>query len=76
MSDPHFEYIEMRLLTRNRSGFSSKAKIRACVHFPSFKSDVEMASRIKPNHCDEEEEDENGEAEVRRKGERECKERR
>lgn len=69
MSDPHFEYIEMRLLTRNRSGFSSKVKIRACVHFPSFKSDVEMASRRKLNHCEEEEEEEqNGEAEVRRKG--------
>lgn len=69
MSDPHFEYMEMRLLTRNRSGFSSKARIRACVHFPSIKSDVEIASRRKPNHCDEDEEDENGEAaEVRRRG--------
>lgn len=70
MSDPHFEYIEMRLLTRNRSGFCSKDMIRACVDFPSLKSDVEMASRRKPNHCEEAEEEQNGEAEVRRKGER------
>lgn len=69
MSDPHLQYMEMRLLTRNRSGFSSKARIRACVHFPSVKSDVEIASRRKPNHCDEDEEDEKGEeAEVRRRG--------
>lgn len=76
MSDPHFEYMEMRLLTRKRSGFSSMARIRACVHFPSVKSEVEIASRRKPNHCDEEDEDENSEAEVRRRGKRERKERR
>lgn len=67
MSDPHFEYIVMRLLIRNRSGFSSEVRIRAYVHFPSLKSDAEMATRRKPNHCDEEEE--NSEAEVRRNGE-------
>lgn len=68
----------MRLLTRNLSGFSSKARIRACVHFPSVKSEVEIASRRNPNHCDEEAEDENceEEEEVKRRGKREGKERR
>lgn len=75
MSDPHFEYIVMRLLIKKRSGFSSEVRIRACVHFPSLKSEEEMAWRRKPNHCEEEEEEgeeENGElVEVRRKGEKE-----
>jgi hypothetical protein len=71
VSDPHLEYMEMRLLIRNRSGFSSKVRIRACVHFPSIKSDEVIAFRRKPNHCDEDEEDEDGEAaEVKRRGRR------
>jgi hypothetical protein len=44
-SDPHLEYMVIRLLVKKRSGFWPEVTIRACADLPSSKSVLEMAAR-------------------------------